>query len=200
MHMTPLTRWVEDLDQINNILQASKNNNKQETTCSKWKKKEELEEIKKNILNGKLLNVVADSEATSSCVQVGDLFIATGKPSTKTFHTLFRQVAWTAEAAQLHILVREPAQTVDIVLELKHNSLLSISKFAEANCVTVFTSKDMHQWHLISEGRRTQKQDCGRYQSCLNKTQQIIPHNKRQHHWWITTTTKWWTMCMCYQH
>ena len=52
MCMTSLTGWVEGLDQINNILHASSiNNKKYEIIHSKRKKKEDLEQIKKDILN-----------------------------------------------------------------------------------------------------------------------------------------------------
>ena len=87
--------------------------------------------------------MVADSGATSSCGRVSDPFITTGKPSTKTFHTPFGQVAEASEAAQLHLNTREPVQTVYIILGLQHNSLLSISKFAVANYLMLITPEDV---------------------------------------------------------
>ena len=47
------------------------------------------------------------------------------------------------EEAQLHTNVRDPAKTVDIVPGLKHKSLLNISKFTKANCLTVFNPKEV---------------------------------------------------------
>ena len=96
--------------------------------------------------------MVADSGATSSCGWVSDPFITTRKPSTKTFHTLFGQVLQTIEAAQLHIQVREPAQTVAIVTGLQQTSLLSISRFAEANYFAVFTPEEIQKsdWEQVT--------------------------------------------------
>ena len=49
---------------------------------------------------------------------------------------------------KLHHKVREPARTVDIVAELRHNSLISASKFADANYVTLLTPDEV----LIFDG------------------------------------------------
>ena len=51
------------------------------------------------------------------------------------------------ETAQLQHKVREPANAVDIVPGLQHNSLLSINKFAEANYVTVFMPDEVNIFH-----------------------------------------------------
>ena len=67
--------------------------------CSKRKKKEELKKIKQGILKETLPYMVADSGAPSTCGQTGDPFITTGKPSTKSFHTLSSQVAQVMEEA-----------------------------------------------------------------------------------------------------
>ena len=45
--------------------------------------------------------------------------------------------------AKLHHKVREPARTVDMVPALKHNSLLSGPKFADANYVTILTPTEI---------------------------------------------------------
>ena len=50
--------------------------------------------------------------------------------------------------AKLHHKVREPARTVDMVPALKHNSLISGPKFADANYVTVLTPNEV----LIYDG------------------------------------------------
>ena len=44
--------------------------------------------------------------------------------------------------------VREPARTVDMVPALEHNSLLSASKFADANYITILTPNEV----LIYDG------------------------------------------------
>ena len=100
-------QWqVEYLDYINNILQASNNSNKHETSHSKWKKKEELEQKRHTQQNtaihgGRLrhhfklwpdmLPIHSDREIIN-----------------KNFkNTQFKQVAQATEAAQLHIQVRK---------------------------------------------------------------------------------------------
>ena len=82
--------------------------------------------------------MVADSGATLSCGRVNNSFIQKGQPSTKLFHTPSGQMAQASEMAHLQHQGRKPAQTVDIVPGLQHNSLISINIFAEANYLTVF--------------------------------------------------------------
>ena len=62
--------------------------------------------------------MVADSGATSSCERTSDLFIKTGQPSTKKFHTPFGHMAQAIETAQLQHQVRALANMVDIVPDL----------------------------------------------------------------------------------
>ena len=63
----------------------------------------------------------------------------------------FGQVANMTKEAQLHANIWDPAQTVDTVPGLKYNSLLSTSKFLEANYLTVFTPEEVQ----IFDGDRT---------------------------------------------
>ena len=48
-----------------------------------------------------------------------------------------------SKEAKLHHDVREPAKTVDIVPELQHNSLISGSKFADADYVIILTPTEL---------------------------------------------------------
>ena len=80
-----------------------------------------------------------------------DPFIQTGRQSTKIFHTPFGHIANATMEAQLHVKVRDPARTVDIVPVLKQNSLLSISKFMKANYLTVITPDEVQ----IFNGEKT---------------------------------------------
>ena len=50
--------------------------------------------------------------------------------------------------AKLKLPVREPAKTVHILPNLKHNTLLSASKFADAGYVSILTPSEL----LIVEG------------------------------------------------
>ena len=62
----------------------------------------------------------------------------------KEFHTPFGQLAQATETAQLHHKVWEPANKVNTVPRLQHNSLLSINKFSEANYTTVFMPDEVN--------------------------------------------------------
>ena len=91
---------------------------------------------------------VFDTGATSSCGRTGDTFIPTNEPSGKVLHMPTGETADADKKAKLHHKVREPARTVDMVPDLKHNSLISGAKFAEANYVTVLTPDEL----LIYDG------------------------------------------------
>ena len=94
------------------------------------------------------MSAVFDSGATSNCGREGDEYIPTNKKSTKVFHLPTGHTTAASMQAKLHHQVREPARTVDIVPGLKHNSLLSASKFADANYITVLTPTEV----LIYDG------------------------------------------------
>ena len=87
--------------------------------------------------------MVIDFRATSSCGQTADPFVLTGRQSMKVFQMSFGHTANMTAEAQLHTEVRKPARTVDIVPALKCNSLLSISKFAEASYIIMFTPDEV---------------------------------------------------------
>ena len=66
-----------------------------------------------------------------------------GQSLTKRFHTPFGQMAKATETMHLHHQVQELARTVEIILGLQQNALLSINKFAEAKCIKVFTPDEV---------------------------------------------------------
>ena len=76
---------------------------------------------------------VFDTGATSSCGRTGDKFQPTTQKSQKIFHMPTGETTAASTQAKLHHNVREPAKTVDMVPELKHNSLIRRGKFADAN-------------------------------------------------------------------
>ena len=84
-------------------------------------------------------SAVFDSGATSNCGLQSDPFQPTGKPSGKVFHLLTGHTTTASQQAKLLLDVREPAKTVDMVPGLRHNSLLSASKVADAGYVIVLT-------------------------------------------------------------
>jgi hypothetical protein len=124
---TPLNCQVEEQHQCNNMQQK--------------------QQKKKKKING--TSAVYDSGATSTCGMVGDDFEETNKISNKIFCMPTGDTTPASTIAKLHHDVREPARTVDMVPALKHNSLISGPKFADANYITVLTPTEV----LIYDGR-----------------------------------------------
>ena len=80
---------------------------------------------------------VFDTGAASSCGRTGDKF----QPTTQNSHKIFpRNNGETTAAitqAKIYHNVRDPANTVDMVPQLQHNSLVSGGKFVDTNYITV---------------------------------------------------------------
>ena len=74
---------------------------------------------------------------------VGDDFILTEEKSHKIFNMPTGTTAPASFKAKLHHSVREPARTVDMVPDLKHNSLMSAIKFANDQYITVLTHTEV---------------------------------------------------------
>jgi hypothetical protein len=110
----------------------------------KRKKMEKEERLKKGVLDGSIPSTVSDSGATSSVGKVGDTYIQTTERSNKTFHVPTGTTATATNIAKLVHKVREPARTIDMVPAIKHNSLLSTSKFAEADYITVYDKDEVN--------------------------------------------------------
>ena len=64
---------------------------------------------------------------------VGDDFILTKEKSNKIFHMPTGTTELSSFKAKLYHSVREPERIVDMVPNLKHNSLMSSRKFADAS-------------------------------------------------------------------
>ena len=86
---------------------------------------------------GNTHSAVCDSEATSNCGREEDDFIPTNQKSNNVFHMPTGYTTPSCVQAKLHHDVREPSRTVDITPALKHNYILSGSKFSDAKYVTV---------------------------------------------------------------
>ena len=89
-----------------------------------------MDELHKAISNRDLDTVknktaVFDSGATSNCGVVGDDFILTEEKYHKIFNISTGTTAPASVKEKLHHSVRDPTRTVDMVLDLKHNSLMS---------------------------------------------------------------------------
>ena len=104
---------------------------------------QEWETVQQSIGTGKSKTTVFDSGATSNCGMVGDNFILMSEKSNKIFLMLTGTTAPASVKAKLHHMVREPARTLDMVPNLKHNSLMSDRKFANAQYITFLISTEV---------------------------------------------------------
>ena len=53
--------------------------------------------------------------------------------------------------SKIHHRVREPARTVHMVPNLNHNSLMSASKFADANYISVLTPTEVLVYDIMGD-------------------------------------------------
>ena len=100
---------------------------------------QEWKTTQRAIDTGKIKTSVFDSGATSNCEMVGDDFILTEEKSNKIFHMSTGTTVPTSVKAKLHHSIRDQARKVDMVPNLKHNSLMSARKFADAQYITFLT-------------------------------------------------------------
>jgi hypothetical protein len=102
--------------------------------------------IKEGINNDSIPSAVSDTSATSTAGTLHELFIHSKAHSTKTF--MLPTGTTTTATTQAHLLlnVRTPANTVDIVPNL-HQTLLSGSKFADANYTAVYDKHEVNFYH-----------------------------------------------------
>jgi hypothetical protein len=100
--------------------------------------------IKKGVLNGSILSIVADSAATSHIGTKHDPFIPTGCTSEKIFQLPDRTRTAASTISELAHNVPQPAKDVHIVPTIKTNSLLSTAKFAAAGYITIFDDKEVN--------------------------------------------------------
>jgi hypothetical protein len=100
-----------------------------------------LHDIHQGILNGSIPLAVSDTAATSNAFFPTTPLPPTGTVSTAVFHL---PNGGTAAATMIHKLqhnLREPACSVNIVLSLVGNSLLSTVKMAEASYTAIYDNK-----------------------------------------------------------
>ena len=100
---------------------------------------QEWKNFQQSIGTGKINTEVFNSGATSNCGMLRDDFILTSEKSNKIFHVPTGTTAPASFKAKLHHMFRDPAFTVDMVPNLKHNSLMSAGKIADAQYITVLT-------------------------------------------------------------
>jgi hypothetical protein len=101
-----------------------------------------INDFKEGVLNGSIPSAITDNEATSSVATQKDrdrnAFIATGRESDKVFCMPNGKVEEARDMDKLHHDVCHPAKDVHIVPGIKHDSLLSIPKFVNANYIAIF--------------------------------------------------------------
>eukprot|EP00804_Cyclotella_cryptica_P009391 CCRYP_018074-RA/>CCRYP_018074-RA protein AED:0.17 eAED:0.15 QI:0/0/0/0.75/0/0/4/0/1210 len=99
--------------------------------------------IKEGINNGSIPSAVSDTGATSTAGTLHDPFIHSKTRSTKIFMLPTGTTTAATIQAQLLLNVRPPANTVDIVPNL-HQTLLSGSKFSDANYTAVYDKHEVN--------------------------------------------------------
>ena len=107
-----------------------------------------INELKKGVLDGSIPSAIADSGATSSVGTKRDkkrnAFVATGRQSDKAFRMPNGEVEEASDMDELQHDVRHPAKDVHIVPGIERDSLLSIPKFADANYVAIFDKDEVN--------------------------------------------------------
>ena len=170
-YWTPLTSQVEALESItsppnysiNHIATADHDGPKQHVTfklprnhrdrySTKWRhhpRPQTLSEqaIKQGVLNGTFPSAISNTGAPSSADLHGYPFILTTKYSTKVFHLPNSATAPTSKLAKLHHHVRKPVCIVDMVSDLVHNTLLSASKFADADYIYIYDGDKFNKYY-----------------------------------------------------
>jgi hypothetical protein len=88
---------------------------------------------------------VVDSAATSTVIKASDAADVDilNEESNKTFYDANGTTSKAGKKAKLKLKLRAPPIDADIVLSLSMNSLLSKSKLADANYITIFTNGEV---------------------------------------------------------
>ena len=82
---------------------------------------------------------VYEAGSTSSCGIKNNDFILIDEQSNKVFHMPTVTTTKASVESKIRHNLRESSRTVNMVPSLKHNSLVSASKFTDANYITVLT-------------------------------------------------------------
>ncbi len=99
------------------------------------------------MLNGTIPSAFADSGATSNVGTTKDrarqAFIATGRQSHKAFRMPNGSVEEATTLDTLQHRLRAPARDVHIIPSIERDSLLSVSKFIDANYIAIFDKDEV---------------------------------------------------------
>ena len=100
------------------------------------------------VLNGSIPSAVADSGASSNVGTKDDPCPRTGIPSNKVFILPSGQTVASTEMATYPFTVRAPASKIHITPGITSNSLLSTSKYAEADYITIFDKEQVNVYDV----------------------------------------------------
>jgi hypothetical protein len=124
-----------------------KNEHKIKQQSERWiKRKERLSELRHKVLNGgSIPSMVVDTACTSTVVRPEEAkhVQILHEKSTKIFHNANGTLSKADNKALLHLPLREPAKSADIVPGLALNTLLSGPKLADANYIAIFTQEEV---------------------------------------------------------
>ena len=115
-----------------------------DTSINKIDAAEEESKMKEGVLNGTIPSGVKDSGATSTCGKLGNPFIQTNRKSSKIFNMPTGIQTPAGDVALLHHKLREPARSVNMVPGIKNDTLISTSKFADVNYISIFNREEVN--------------------------------------------------------
>ena len=96
------------------------------------------DELRQGVMNGIIASTIVDSGATSGVGTATDPSRRTGRQSTKQFILPSGAIVPATEIAEYPFTVRAPANELHITPGVSQHSLLSTSKYADANYITIF--------------------------------------------------------------
>jgi hypothetical protein len=96
------------------------------------------------VWTGAIPSTVVNSGATSSVGTADDNCRRTGRASRKVFILPGGQTVAESEVAEYPFKVQEPASEVHITPNITSNSLMSTSKFADADYITIFDKDEVN--------------------------------------------------------
>ena len=102
------------------------------------------EALRRGIIDGTIPSTVADSGCTSGVGTSDDLCRRMGSTSNKEFLLPGGEILAATEIAEYPFNVRDPAKQLHITPGITTNLLLSTSKFAKANSITIFDKEEVN--------------------------------------------------------
>jgi hypothetical protein len=96
------------------------------------------------VLSGAIPSAISNTGATSHALLPLAPSIPTGERSRAVFHLPNGTAAAATIINKLHLNVRKPARSVNIVPALVENSLLSTNKFVEAGYTVIYDAKEVN--------------------------------------------------------